>query len=453
MGKKQFYVLLALIAVLGIFLRLVSYDRTPPFGETRDEFIYPWAGITLLQTGAPSTWSDFAAYTDAYPASFWGMSFRMITPWLDKPPLYALLTGTTELLFGHTQFGDVQLTTLRLVPIVLNTFAILFLGLWVNRLWNKKTALVSSLIYATVPIIVLANRLSVTENLLIPLVLATLWWYEKSAHQRRLRDHIIIASGCVAAILTKQIGLVLPLTLIIASWYKKDTKTLYPVAFASAIALLVHPFMGLLYGWETYVSVMKELRSAHALGLPEALPTLFRFPGIGHKESLFLDGSLLAGLILLISSSLWSRDHHPTFIFFPIIFLLFLTLGEGGQTWYGWHIFPLYPFAAIALGKAFVTIYEEKNYWLMFLLFTFLATSGIRFLLLITSQSPALWQPLLMGLYLLAALVFFTQKKTWNKYLLLGLFMLYVGMNIFTVYHLSTFYPTMTQPGYESLQQ
>ena len=62
MRQKTFYILLIFIAALGLLLRLTHYDSTPPFGETKDEFIYPWAGMSFIQTGIPTTWSPFSAY-------------------------------------------------------------------------------------------------------------------------------------------------------------------------------------------------------------------------------------------------------------------------------------------------------------------------------------------------------------------------------------------------------
>lgn len=42
--SNKIFICLLLIALFGLGLRLINYDRIPPFGETRDEFFYPRAG-------------------------------------------------------------------------------------------------------------------------------------------------------------------------------------------------------------------------------------------------------------------------------------------------------------------------------------------------------------------------------------------------------------------------
>src|SRR3712207_8567847 len=73
-------------------------------------------------------------------------------PYFDHPPLYGLLVGSFSMLFGQVDFEDIELWTVRLMPIILTTLASVFVYLIAHRLfgWNiafldrKSTRLNSS---------------------------------------------------------------------------------------------------------------------------------------------------------------------------------------------------------------------------------------------------------------------------------------------------------------------
>lgn len=452
MKQRFFYILLISIALFGLFLRLHDYDRLPPFGETRDEFFYPWAGMSLLKTGVPTSWSPFGGYTLEQKVKLWGVDFRLVSPWLEKPPLYPLLTGGLSLLAGQDEFGEVRLSTIRLVPILLNTVTIFLIGLLGARLFDRSVGLVASLLYATIPTIVMANRLSVTENLLIPVVLFTLWVY--LAEKKRLWHSFVVGIGCAAALLTKQIGVVLPVSILILEFYRKNYRSLLIIGGLTFLGGIIHPLMALYYNsWELYTSLLKQYQDAHALGVPQAIANLFLHPGVGHKEKIFVDGSLLAGYILLFSAPLWLRKDanfkRSAFLAFPFGYLVLFTLLVGNRTWYGWHLFPLFPFLALLLAKVFLDLWRDPDLYRYLALFVIVGFSSARFLILLNfPQFETRW-PIPMGFILGISLVaWFVKSKRFplHRWFLGGIFAAYVAINVYTVVSLEKIYSAIPQP-------
>lgn len=453
MSKISLYPVLFLIALFGLSLRLIDYYKVPPFGETKDEFIYPWAGMSLIKSGVPVTWSDFVSYREITRINLWGEDFRIISPWLDKPPLYALITGSVALFAGQGEFEEVRLSTIRLVPIFLSFLTIILVGLLSQKIFNRQIALIVSILYASVPTIVMANRMSLTENLLTPISLLVLWLFSQDGRKKwTAMKPYLVGLGCGLAIITKQVGMTLPITILALYAIDKQWKNAVIVFVISVIFGLIHPLIGLYYDWGLYFNVMKELRWAHGLGLPETIVTLFRFPGIGHKERIFLDGSILAGLLLLLTAPFWLKIQENykkilPILIFPFIYLTLMVLIDGGQTWYGWYLFPLFPFLTILIGKAIYDLWQKPNFLQSLFFYLILGSSTVRFFLLIRPEFQRSWQTIL-GLFLLILVGGFILKTNYQRLILVVFFAIFLIINVLVIINLNLIYPGAPQPLY-----
>ncbi len=474
MKNKLFIIILLFIALFGLSLRLIDYDKLPPFGETRDEFMYPWAGMSLIQTGIPTSWADFYSYKTKTPVKYWGVNFNLVSPWNEKPPLYPLLVGGWALLNGITQFGEVRLSLIRQVPIFLNLLSIIFLGLLAKQIFGKKVGIISSLLYATIPTIVMANRLSLIENLLIPLSLFTLW----SLYRFKDKSFMpyLVGLGCGLTLFTKNTGLALPLAILIILFNQKQWKNIFIISIITGFFGIIHPIMGYIYDWNLYLSLNNEYYNAMRLGVPETIVSLFRFPVIGHKEAIFLDGGMLAGWILLLSSPFWLfiKNSHsrvngnlkfenkiPTFVgmtseslfIYPYLFILQMCLVVGGQTWFGWHWFPVYPFLAIILALSLVELFNQPEIFKFIFFYVVLAASSIRFIMLITDNLALDWGKILgmilavaIALWIIPCLAGRQANLKLRKIVLFALFAIFIAINIYTVINLKLIYPSLPQP-------
>ena len=474
MKNKLFIIILLFIALFGLSLRLIDYDKLPPFGETRDEFMYPWAGMSLIQTGIPTSWADFYSYKTKTPVKYWGVNFNLVSPWNEKPPLYPLLVGGWALLNGITQFGEVRLSLIRQIPIFLNFLSIILLGLLAKEAFGKKVGLLSAVLYTTIPTIVMANRLSLIENLLIPLSLFTLW----SLYRFKDKSFMpyLVGLGCGLTLFTKNTGLALPLAILIILFNQKQWKNIFIISIITGFFGIIHPIMGYIYDWNLYLSLNNEYYNAMRLGVPETIVSLFRFPVIGHKEAIFLDGGMLAGWILLLSSPFWLfiKNSHsrvngnlkfenkiPTFVgmtseslfIYPYLFILQMCLVVGGQTWFGWHWFPVYPFLAIILALSLVELFNQPEIFKFIFFYVVLAASSIRFIMLITDNLALDWGKILgmilavaIALWIIPCLAGRQANHKIRKFALLTLFAIFIAINIYTVINLKLIYPSLHQP-------
>lgn len=475
--KYKFLILILLISAFGFYLRLIDYDRLPPFGETRDEFMYPFAGLSFIKEGWPTSWADFGSYPTRTPVEYWGVNFNLVSPWNEKPPLYPLLVGSWSILNGAKKFADIRLSVIRQIPVFLNIFSIIFIGLLAKEIFNKKTGLIAALFYATIPTIVMANRLSLIENLLIPLSLFTLWAFYK--YKEKPVMPYLVGLGCGLTLLTKQTGFALPLSIVFILFYEKRWKNIFIITLISAAFGLVHPVMGYIFDWKLYLNLNTEYYNAMKLGIPETIVSIFRYPVIGHKEAIFLDSSMLLGWILLLSSpfmSFWSESANwrrsdriqseiikqtrsyrsdnnqtsrmtfsPIFIY-PYLFILQLCFVVGGQTWFGWHWFPVYPFLAIIIAKAAVHLYEQPDIFKLIFFYIILAASSLRFVMLITDHLNWDWPKILIMIFGGVFLSWQIPGSKIKKSVLVMLFLFYILINIYTVLNLKLIYPSMPQP-------
>lgn len=394
--ERGFRLALLGLVLLGLMVRSLQYASCPPFRATNDELAYPWAGLSLLQSRVPISWSPFKSYPTQVQKNFWGEDYTLVKPYLEKPLLYPILTAVACLAHGERTFPQVRYSTFRLVPLFLSAPSIWFLGLAARRVGGRRVGLLTAAIYATLPTIVLGNRMSLTENLLIPLSLISWWLLERGG---RIAPQ---ALTCALAVMTKQPGIYIPGAVILALYARKERKALLAIGGVSCLALLVHPLVAWHYDWAAYVGASQELRAVHAKGLPEMLQTIVRFPIVTHKDVLFLDGSMLLGWLLLLTSPFWWQGTRQVLLY-PILYLVLIALGEGGTTFYGWHVFPLFPYVALALARALVQALDSGNSGQLALLGLGLGSATLRFWF--TLYPVEHWQPWLTFVMMLVFLV------------------------------------------------
>ncbi|KKS84086.1 MAG: Glycosyl transferase family 39 [Candidatus Gottesmanbacteria bacterium GW2011_GWA1_43_11] len=463
-SRFPFIAILACIAIFGVLLRLVSYDTLPPHGETADEFLYPWAGMSLITTGVPSSWSWFTSYSEGTVYNKWGGPFRIVSPWLEKPPLYSLLSGSWMLATGARDFFDVRLSVLRLLPITLSFVTIVLVGALAAKVLTPATGLLAALLYATIPTIAVSNRFSLTENLLTPLILLTLLaYYYFLESKRKLAFGLLLATGVFLAVLTKQIGISLLITISVLLLAQRTWKMLGLVVLAGLAGFGIYYGMGIYYGWEQFMRVQNEFQQVFtSAGLPELMASLFSFSTVGRKDHLLFDGSMLLGYLILFAAPLWTaveihtasligaaRSKTFALFLFPFVFLVCLSLVASGAgfSFYGWHVFPLFPFITIFLAQMLLNYWRGKlSPFTSLIIFLFLASSTLRFGLTIFDQNHQIsWQPQLMFLLCIIIGLELLPHKLRVKGLL-TLFIVYLAINVLTVWRMGLFIPGIPQP-------
>ena len=122
------------LAAVGTALRFWQLTGAPAAHDNPDEVAYAWAGLSLWQRGVPTSWSTFAQYpAHADLVTAGGRHWPLVHPWLDEPPLFALLVGGINWLGGVRGYVDDQVLLDRLAPVTLGCVSIVLLYLLARR--------------------------------------------------------------------------------------------------------------------------------------------------------------------------------------------------------------------------------------------------------------------------------------------------------------------------------
>jgi len=224
------------------------------------------------------------------------------------------------------------------------------------------------------------------------------------------------------------------------------------ISIISLVSGLIHPLIGLYYDWDLFLAVLEDYRKAHSLGLPQIIYSIIQYPVIGHKEKIFLDGSILAGYLLLFTSPFWllkntkNDDNFKLFLAIPFSLLSVSAILEGGDvTFYGWHYFPFFPFLVIVLAKLLHDLWQNPDLLKSLFFYLIIGSSTIRFFLLLTPQLAKTWQWILAVPLLILTGSFFL-KPAYQKIILMTIFIIFLAVNIIIILNLDQIYPSSPQP-------
>src|SRR3972149_4551617 len=156
--------LLIAIICLGFILRVQNYTQFPRHGATFDEFAWTWLGINLIQKQRPISWSSQPQYKEKKHLIYQGAAFWIVAPYLEHPPFFGLVAGGSALINGTKDMYDVTLSKIRPLGIFLGIFSIVMIFVFTNEIYGKKVAIFTSLLYSTVPTVVIGSRIVQNEN-------------------------------------------------------------------------------------------------------------------------------------------------------------------------------------------------------------------------------------------------------------------------------------------------
>ena len=164
------YLLVLLAFTFFFIIKSVNYDRYPFMGHL-EEYAYSWMGIHLIESGIPRTWSPagkFPVQDTVFSGKIVGysteLSVDILSPWLDLPPLYGLLSGGAAHLYGADKWSILPASYIRLPAIFFAFATTIMLFLLTRKLFGFWAAMLATTIYSLTPLFVFAQRLSVAEN-------------------------------------------------------------------------------------------------------------------------------------------------------------------------------------------------------------------------------------------------------------------------------------------------
>lgn len=350
-------VLFALVIVFGIWLRLYHYSYFPQRGATSDEYTYSFLGTSLLTKGIPISWSAFQAYQNREDLVIDHIYFPIVSPYFDHPPGYALTLGMFLLGFGQDEFTEQKLETIRLFPILLTTLTGIVLFFLIKREYSYSAALLTVILYSTVTIFVMNQRVSVAENQLALLCVFALLLFSRWKHHLSWQRLVVLGVIAGSAFLTKILGgvlFVILLCLFFRSRISLRKIAAFIVAFMLCVSLLF--IYAAFYNWNLFWEI-QGLQSGRDIG-PQALWMLVLQSVIVNKA--YYDGWYFLGFVALGFLSLEYKKYLLLLVPAGVYFLALLaSLSKTGQS--GWYLIPLFPFMAAASALFLLETFRKKS--------------------------------------------------------------------------------------------
>lgn len=352
-----------LIAWLAYYLRSQQFSSFPPVGDTRDEVKYTFNGISLLKRGVPESWSWWDDYGEFPVQNIRGSDYRLVKPYFDDPPLFAVLSGGYAIWKGMDSYEKVDAGALRWPMLKIGALNVFLLFLVVYLLSGLAEATVAGLIYATWPTVVLASRLPLAENFLITLSLLSLLFllfFLKKKHSWGLFLTAIIAGS---AALVKQTGIYIPAAVVFLLLACKKKKAAFITAAVAFLFFLTWFAYGYVYDWPLFLR-LQSIFSGREIRLPTMIISLFDTFRISEKTMSTDAWQIWGWLSVIVFSFLKKRRQGKmTRLALPVFvgsYLVVFAIMSGHSK--GWYRFPFHSFLSWAMAASFVYLLQKPNF-------------------------------------------------------------------------------------------
>lgn len=423
--------LVVLSLILGFILISHNYATYPQRGASADEFTYSFLGLSLIKDGVPASWSYFSVYKNKYSLVIDKAYFPIVYPYFDHPPLNGLLVGSVALLNGESEFYEVSLSTIRLVPIFLFMVTSTLVFLIGNKLYGYKTGLWALLINVTSTIMVMNSRVVFAENLLTPLFLLALYLYILFKDKFRVSTVFLLGILSGLAIWTKELGVVVFVSLLYLFIEGRQNLRLTLLLVSTTLLFgLGYILYGSYYEWGLFKEII-SIQSTRNIGPDNLLVLLFK-PIIVNKE--YFDGWYFFGLISMFAG-LSSYQKNKVLLVPAVAYFLLLIVGASQDIISGWYMIPMFPFMSLFMAMLLVESLRKSNWYpLVMLLFV-----GLLQIKLIFEPNfglvPSQFRLFIMIMFLPVIGAMMLQNRSVYSYLVNIWFYLFILGNVYLTYN------------------
>ena len=364
------FILLSLVVILAFFLRNHNLYTWPREGATFDEYAWTWLGINLIQKQTPISWSSQPQYTNREHLIYRGARFFLVKPYLEHPPVFGLVAGGFALINGARDMYDIDIRTIRPLAVILGLTSIVLVFLLAKDLYDRKTALIASILYATIPTVVVGSRIVQNENFFIPMWLLALLFTSKYLKSKSSPYRNLAVVICGLLILSKIPWIAAAGSIVLIFLYLKKYRDLFKfVSIVIPIGLL-YLIYGFYFGSKLFLDLWGLQLNRYDISFT-SIYALFQKPWL--VDRFYLDGWIYFGwfafLILLIDI----KKHYVIIFALLSYFVVFLT-GIPDEAGHGWYRYPFYPFLIISIAL-FIKDYFIKNPILTFLFLVLVGTT------------------------------------------------------------------------------
>ena len=439
-------VALILIVILGATLRLNNYSVVPPHGDTMDPYSEAWNGYHILHGDGPKSWEP-PYFLSAYKAEdikfirWFGDSFRIVKGYIDHPPLFSIFAGIPPTICGAKDYLDCRFTTFNLTPIFFSTLTIILVFLVSYKIYKSNTvSIIASLLYATVPLIVAAGRIAKGDCLLSLVIISGVLCVLKYTESKK-KIYVIFA-GLLAGVSfwSKEPGicaLVIYPLLLSRKGFIKEAGITAGIGFLLAASYLLYNY---LINPEAFFKML-ALRNEQHMTVFNIVLRYIKEPRLAQVSANFGMGYLLWFWYVIVYS-MGKRDQTVPITAF--IFLMTLCAVSSDIYSYGWYLFPMYPFMAIA-GGLFIRdfIAKPSTAKALLILLVLMALPLKEILPGDLYKSPWLFRCyLVIGIFPFLIFDFLRNRiaATIAKVACYTYMALFIMMNVYIVYHLQDVY-------------
>ncbi len=355
----------ALLVLFAIGLRVYDYDVMPEFRENMDELFATWNGWQLLEDGTTRGWTlwptRYTGWAEVERVEYFReRPISVVTPYFEHPPLFHVLVGAAAHAGGAKEYLHARLSDTRPVPIALGVLTLVLVLLVSRRLDARGPApLLAGLLYATVPLIVIMNRVAKEEALLAPLAAGSILFFLRWRDDgERLRDLLLAAVLAGLCPLAKVPGLVFVPVLV---FLVAQTGRWRAAAAAAAVALGVAALL-LVYAaavdWNAFWFVTRDQATIRSSSWDQFVPffydALINHNRVGRGWLVFL-------WIAFVAAALARSRNGMAALALPVVGYL-VAMGLPSGSWhYGWYLLPVYPFLCIGAGSFLADLWEEPE--------------------------------------------------------------------------------------------
>ena len=374
------FLILGIILLLGFVVRSNNLYTWPRLGATFDEYAWTWQGISLIQSHVPISWSPLSPYKDVKNVTYQKTHFFIVRPYLEHPPLFGLVAGSYALLNGAKGMFDVNLHNIRGLALLLGVLSIFILYVFAAEVYGWEIGLLSAVIYATVPTIVVGSRLVENENFFIPFFLIALYLTSKFIKTKNpwFRNGAAIVCGLLA--LAKVPWLAGAMAIVLIFFYLRKYKDAGKFLAIVIPLFLLYFAYGFYFNGHLFLNLMSFQLQRYDLTF-NSIFALFTSPYLADRFT--IDGWIYFGWFAVFLLSV--KDFKKNFmVLLPFLayFAVFI-FAIPNEPSHGWYRYPFYPFLVISTAL-FLKEYFNKNYLLTFL---FLVFTGLSMLQLSWAQS------------------------------------------------------------------
>ena len=360
-----------LIFLLGTALRLYKYPFYPLVGNA-EEYAFVWHGLSLIETGEPISWSMLPPYGKENvvwngeapnPAGGSGLGVQLVKPWFDQTPLFSVIVGGIAKFYNQTNFTLISTYIIRIPSLIFSFISMFFVFILARKLFGFLIGIISLMIYATMPTVVFGARLAVPENMIVMLMLVSLWlileYFETGS---QLKRNLSFFLGIIAGF-AKATGFLIVPFLVFLMWRQKKWKEGIVLGLTSGFLFFIPYFLyGIHFNKDLFFKITLY-QSQRPAGW-SSLAYLITNPGF--SVEVILDCFLVLGFLSLIFLLFKKRNSQEEVILSSFIFsLLVVMITAGRHDQLAWYRYPIYPFMAISMAIMLKQFFINSDLWPM----------------------------------------------------------------------------------------